>query len=40
MAPPWYQTSIVEWCDGAAAACPASRPIASSLSSGTLVDFQ
>jgi hypothetical protein len=40
MAPPWYQTSMVECGDGVAAACSATRSISSSLSSGTWIDFQ
>ena len=38
--PPWYQGSIVEWGEGAPAACSTRRSITSSLSSGRFTDFQ
>ena len=40
IAPPWYQTSIVEWWDGARPAASATASIAPSPSSSRSADFQ
>ena len=40
MAPPWNQTSMVEWSEGAASACSMRASITPSPSPSTFTDFQ